>query len=223
MDYALSQEHARAWRQVTRRAFEKWFADAGVAAAAAAKRRSSRRGRVRQAEGLAGRRGQGLEPLEQQERAIRVLVGFAAAEETQRSTSPIASRSRPGTAEQGQPAEAEKLNDFLTEVAQYAAAQKSELPLSPNLLRTLDFKPFAGTNVGQPSPGHAQLVDDLPVADEVWTMVKKAQQDLVGGAPRAQEVQRVLKDNDLREQGLGAAHQAQGRLRDQSRDSLINA
>ena len=84
-------------------------------------------------------------------------------------------------------------------VAQYAADTKSEIPLSPELLKTLDFKPFAGSNVGQPVTGHASLVDDLDIAQEVWSMVKKAQQDL--SAARGNEVQRILRDNGLRDRG----------------------
>lgn len=145
-------------------------------------------------------------PLEQQELAIRTLAGFAAQKEP---TLNVGDRQALETwyRKQGSLGEAE-LNAFLTEVAQYCATQKSELPLSPNLLRTLDFKPFAGTNVGQPYTGHAQLVDDLAVANEVWTMVKKAQQDL--SIARGLEVQKVLKDNDLKNKGWEPPSKAKG-------------
>jgi hypothetical protein len=138
-----------------------------------------------------------FEPLEQQERAIRVLAGFAA-----QKNPALTPNDRPAL-EAWYRAQAalpeQELNNFLTEVAQYAATQKSEIPLSPNLLKSLDFKPFAGSNVGQPYTGHATLVDDLAVANEVWTMVKKAQQDL--SVARGAEVQKVLKDNNLKNKG----------------------
>jgi hypothetical protein len=101
-----------------------------------------------------------------------------------------------------------QLNAFLTEVAQFAADAKSEIPLSPELLRTLDFKPFAASNVGQPVTGHGALVDDLNIAQEVWTMVKKAQQDL--SAARGGEVQRILRDNNLQGRGWDPPTKAKG-------------
>ncbi|MEW5739482.1 MAG: hypothetical protein AB1938_11180 [Myxococcota bacterium] len=145
-------------------------------------------------------------PLEEQEKAIRVLVGFA-----QKKNPALASGDRAAVEtwyrEMGNKPEAE-LNDFLTEVAQYAANEKSDIPLSPNLLKTLDFKPFASSNVGQPYDKHAALVDDLSIANEVWTMVKQAQQDL--SAARGREVQRVLRDNNLSNKGWEPPTSAKG-------------
>lgn len=149
---------------------------------------------------------QAFEPLEQQEKSIRVLAGFAAQKDPALNVSDRLALET-WYRKQGSLGEKE-LNDFLTEVAQYAATQKSEIPLSPNLLRTLDFKPFAGTNVGQPYTGHAALVDDLGVANEVWSMVKKAQQDL--SVARGQEVQKVLRDNDLKNKGWDPPTGAKG-------------
>jgi hypothetical protein len=62
--------------------------------------------------------------------------------------------------------------------------------------------------VGQPYTGHAALVDDLGVANEVWSMVKKAQQDL--SVARGQEVQKVLRDNDLKNKGWDPPTGAKG-------------
>ena len=147
-----------------------------------------------------------LRPLDEQEKAIRVLTGFAAKKNPQLNVSDRAAVES-WYRQQSNQGESE-LNAFLTEVAQYAADTKSEIPLSPELLKTLDFKPFAGTNVGQPVTGHASLVDDLSIAEEVWTMVKKAQQDL--SAARGSEVQRVLKDNNLNGKGWDPPTSAKG-------------
>jgi hypothetical protein len=145
-------------------------------------------------------------PLEAQEKAIRVLVGFA-----QKTNPALASGDRVAVEQwyrtMGAKPEAE-LNDFLTQVAQYAADQKSDIPLSPNLLKTLDFKPFATTNVGQPYTNHASLVDDLAIANEVWTMVKQSQTDLSNA--RGREVQKVLKDNNLTGKGWEPPKTAKG-------------
>ncbi|MDP1920151.1 MAG: hypothetical protein Q8L14_28150, partial [Myxococcales bacterium] len=138
-----------------------------------------------------------LRPLDDQEKSIRVLTGFAAKKNPQLNSNDRAAVE--GWYRQQANLGETELNAFLTEVAQYAADTKSEIPLSPELLKTLDFKPFAGSNVGQPVTGHASLVDDLDIAQEVWTMVKKAQQDL--SAARGNEVQRILRDNDLRDRG----------------------
>jgi hypothetical protein len=145
-------------------------------------------------------------PLDAQERAIRMLVGFA-----QRKNPALASGDRAAVEtwyrEQAGKSEAE-LNAFLTEVAQYAAEQKADVPLSPSLLKTLDFKPFATANAGQPYTGHAALVDDLAIANEVWTMVKQAQRDL--SEARGREVQRVLRDNGLEGKGWEPPTSAKG-------------
>lgn len=136
-------------------------------------------------------------PLVEQEKAIRVLVSFA-----QKKNPALASGDRAAIEawyrEMGAKPEPE-LNDFLTEVAQHAADLKSDIPLSPNLLRTLDFKPFSPANVGQTYASHAALVEDLAIANEVWAMVKQAQQDL--SAARGREVQRVLRDHNLSNKG----------------------
>lgn len=147
-----------------------------------------------------------LRPLDEQEKAIRVLSGFAAKKNPQLNVNDRAAVES-WYRQQANQGESE-LNVFLTEVAQYAADTKSEIPLSPELLKTLDFKPFAGSNVGQPVSGHASLVDDLSIAEEVWTMVKKAQQDL--SAARGSEVQRVLRDNNLNGKGWDPPTSAKG-------------
>jgi hypothetical protein len=100
------------------------------------------------------------------------------------------------------------LSDFLTEVAQYAADQHRDLPLSPNLLKTLDFKPFDPAHVGQSYDGHAALVDDLAISNEVWGMMKQAQTDLSNA--RGREVQKVLKDNDLKNKNWEPPSSAKG-------------
>lgn len=138
-----------------------------------------------------------LNQLVEQESAIRVLVGFAklknpALDVTNRKAVQDWYRAQTRVSEA-------QLNDFLTEVARYAAAEGSDIPLSPNLLRTLDFTAFTEAYVGRPTGEHAALIDDLRSAEEVWAMVKKAQQDL--SLARGQEVQRVLRDNDLRNKG----------------------
>jgi hypothetical protein len=147
-----------------------------------------------------------FQPLEAQEKAILVLVAFA-----QKKDPALASGDRAAVEtwyrQMGSKPEAE-LNSFLTEVAQFAADQKSDIPLSPNLLKTLDFKPFASANVGQPYTNHAALVDDLAIANEVWGMVKQAQTDLSNA--RGREVQRVLRDNDLSGKGWEPPTSAKG-------------
>ncbi|MBE2252959.1 MAG: hypothetical protein IAE78_25730 [Myxococcus sp.] len=147
-----------------------------------------------------------LRPLDEQEKAIRVLTGFAGQKNPALDVSDRAAVEA-WYRQQGNLRETE-LNAFLTEVAQYAATTRSELPLSPELLKTLDFKPFAGSNVGQPTAGHGALLDDLGIAEEVWAMVKKAQQDL--SAARGAEVQRILRDNDLRDRGWDPPSKSKG-------------
>lgn len=141
--------------------------------------------------------GRTVDSLAQQEQAVRMLVGFA---QTKNPALDVTNRQAVQDWVRAQAALPEaELNAFLTEVAKYAATQKSDVPLSPNLLRTLDFQTFGAAHVAQPVTGHAQLVEDLDASQEVWTMVKKAQQDL--SLARGQEVQRVLRDNDLRNKG----------------------
>lgn len=147
-----------------------------------------------------------MAPLEAQEKAIRVLAGFAAKKNPSLNVNDRAAVEGWYRQTAGKP-EAE-LNDFLTEVAQYAADQKSDIPLSPNLLKTLDFKPFAAENVGRDYAGHAALVDDLASANEVWSMMKQAQTDLSNA--RGREVQKVLKDNGLKDKGWEPPSSAKG-------------
>lgn len=205
MDYALAQ-NTPGVTAGDAAGFEKWFA------AQAAMAPLQRQAMLDDVATFARSKGSPVdvaktfEPLEQQEKAIRVLAGFAA-----QKNPALAANDRPAL-EAWYRAQAalpeQQLNDFLTEVAQYAATQKSEIPLSPNLLKTLDFKPFAGSNVGAAYTGHATLVDDLAVANEVWTMVKKAQQDL--SIARGLEVQKVLKDNNLKNKGWEPPTSAKG-------------
>lgn len=138
-----------------------------------------------------------LAPLEAQQKAVTVLVGFAAKKNPSLNVNDRAAVEAYYRQMAGRP-EAE-LNDFLTEVAQYAADQKSDIPLSPNLLKALDFKPFGAANVGRDYAGHAALVSDLATANEVWSMMKQAQTDLSNA--RGREVQKVLKDNGLKNKG----------------------
>lgn len=205
MDYALSR-NTPGVSATDAASLEKWFAQQ------AALPRLQRDALLADVTGFAKQKGSpvdvaaAFQPLEAQEKAIRVLVGFA-----QKKNPALASGDRAAVEawyrEMGGKPEAE-LNDFLTEVAQYAADQKSDIPLSPNLLKTLDFKPFAPSNVGQPYAGHATLVDDLAIANEVWTMVKQAQTDLSNA--RGREVQRVLRDNNLTGKGWEPPTSAKG-------------
>jgi hypothetical protein len=101
-------------------------------------------------------------------------------------------------------------------VAQFAAETKSDLPLSPNLLQTLEFTPFATGNAGKNYEGHVPVVDELNVANEVWAMVKQAQKDLsTARGAEVQRVQRVLRDNGLNDKGWDPPTGAKG-------DSAIN-
>lgn len=186
--------------------FEKWFATQVAKTGAPKQQFIDELNAFAKSKGSAIDYNRVLRPLDEQEKAIRVLTGFAAKKNPQLNVSDRAAVESWYRQQSGQ-GETE-LNAFLTEVAQYAADTKSEIPLSPELLKTLDFKPFAGTNVGQPVTGHASLVDDLSIAEEVWTMVKKAQQDL--SAARGAEVQRVLKDNNLNGKGWDPPTSAKG-------------
>lgn len=145
-----------------------------------------------------------IAPLAEQEKAIGVLEAFA-----QKKDPALVGRDavQAWIRKQGARPEAER-NELLTEVAQFAAELKSDLPLSPNLLQTLEFKPFDGARVGQPVDGHAALVQDLATANEVWAMVKQAQKDL--SAARGNEVQRVLRDNGLDGKGWDPPTSAKG-------------
>lgn len=192
MDFALSKNVA-GLTAGDAPAFEKWFAGEAAKTGNAKKQFIDDLNAFARTKGSPIDFNQVLRPLEDQEKAIRVLTGFAAKKNPQLDVKDRAAvenwyRQQAGMGET-------ELNTFLTEVAQFANDTKSDIPLSPELLKTLDFKPFAGSNVGQPVNGHAALVDDLNIAQEVWTMVKKAQQDL--SAARGAEVQRVLKDNGL--------------------------
>ncbi|MBL8915303.1 MAG: hypothetical protein JNM17_31660 [Archangium sp.] len=194
MDYALSV-NASGVTAGDAASFEKWFAtqlgqrpmqrDAFIADVTAfAKGKGS-------PIDLAG----ALPALEAQEKAITVLTAFA-----QKKDATLTTREAVQTwiRAKGNLSEAER-NDFLTEVAQFASESKSDIPLSPNLLQTLEFSPFAAANAGKPYSEHAAVVDSLSIANEVWTMVKQAQKDL--STARGQEVERVLRDNNLRGKG----------------------
>lgn len=76
--------------------------------------------------------------------------------------------------------------------------------------------PFAGANIAQPVDGHAAIVENLHVAEEIWTMVKQSQRDL--SAARGAEVQRVLRDNNLRDKGWDPPTKAKG---DYAIDSVL--
>lgn len=174
--------------------FEKWFAEQ------AALPTDKREAFVNDVNAFAKSKGSPIDmakvinSLAEQEKSIGVLAGFA------KVSNPTLNSGDRKALEEWYRTQAslpeEKLNDFLTQVAQYAAAQKSEIPLSPNLLRTLDFKPFAGTNVGQDVTKHAVLVEDYNVSNEVWSMVKQSQRDLSNA--RGGDVQRVLKLNNIK-------------------------
>ena len=205
MDYALSKGTA-GLTAGDAAGFEKWFSTQ------VAKTGAPKQAFIDELNAFARTKGspidfnRALRPLDDQEKSIRVLTGFAAKKNPQLNANDRAAVE--GWYRQQATLGETELNAFLTEVAQYAADTKSEIPLSPELLKTLDFKPFAGSNVGQPVTGHASLVDDLDIAQEVWTMVKKAQQDL--SAARGNEVQRILRDNDLRDRGWDPPTKAKG-------------
>jgi hypothetical protein len=205
MDYALSKGTA-GLTAGDAAGFERWFATQ------AAKTGAAKQAFIDELQTFARSKGSPIDfnrvlrPLDDQEKAIRVLSGFAARKNPQLNVNDRAAveswyREKANLAEN-------ELNDFLTEVARYAAETKSDIPLSPELLNTLDLKPFAGSNVGQPVTGHASLVDDLDIAQEVWTMMKKAQQDL--SLARGNEVQRILRDNDLPDRGWDPPTKAKG-------------
>lgn len=194
MDYALSV-NASGVTAGDSASFEKWFAtqlgqrpmqrDAFLADVTAfAKGKGS-------AIDLAG----AVPALEAQEKAISVLTAFAQKKDATLTTREAV---QAWIRTKGNLGEAER-NEFLTEVAQFAAELKSDIPLSPNLLQTLEFSPFAAANAGKPYAEHATVVDELAIANEVWTMVKQAQKDL--STARGQEVERVLRDNNLRGKG----------------------
>lgn len=205
MDYALSR-NTPGVAAGDPASFEKWFAQQ------AALPPLQRQGLLDDVTAFAKSKGSPVDvaaafaPLEAQEKAIRVLVDFAQKKDPALN---VGDRAAVEAFYRGWARKPEReLNDFLTEVAQFAAEHQSDIPLSPNLLKTLDFKPFAASNVGQPYAGHAALVDDLAVANEVWAMVKQAQQDL--SAARGREVERVLRDNDLRNKGWEPPTSAKG-------------
>ncbi|MFO0601156.1 MAG: hypothetical protein U0228_37955 [Myxococcaceae bacterium] len=145
-----------------------------------------------------------IAPLELQEKSIAVLSAFA-----QKKDPTLTDRAKvqEWVRKQGALGESE-LNDFLTEVAQFAADQKSDIPLSPNLLQTLEFAPFGTANIGRDYAGHAAVVDQLGIANEVWSMMKQAQKDL--SAARGQEIKRVLNDNGIKDKGWDPPTSAKG-------------
>lgn len=194
MDYALSTNVAgvKADDPAT---FEKWFATQ------MAQRPLQRDAFVSDLVAFAKSKGAPVEltaqldSLAAQEKAITTLTAFAQAKDPALTTRAAVQdwyRSKGSMSESD-------LNSFLTEVAQFAAEQKSDLPLSPNLLKTLDFKPFDAANQNKPAEASVALLDNLDIANEVWSMVKQAQKDL--SAARGAEVERVLRDNGLRGKG----------------------
>jgi hypothetical protein len=205
MDYALSKGIS-GLTAGNAPAFEKWFGEQAAKTGPAKKQLIDDLNAFAKSKGSPIDFNQVLKPLEDQERAITVLTGFAAKKNPQLDVTDRAAVEG-WYRQQGGLAEAE-LNAFLTEVAQYASDTKTNIPLSPELLKTLDFKPFAAANVGQPVTGHGALVDDLNTANEVWTMVKKATQDL--SAARGAEVQRILRDNNLNNKGWDPPTKAKG-------------
>jgi len=135
--------------------------------------------------------------LVEQEKAIRLLSGFAA---RKNPALDVGDRTAlEGWVRSQARLPAEELEVLLKELAQFAADNKSDVPLSPNLLRTLDFEPFAASNAGQPYAGHGGLVQTLSETREIWEMVKQSQRDL--SAARGAEVQAVLEDNGIRDAG----------------------
>ena len=205
MDYALSK-NLPGLSAGDAAAFEKWFATENAKTGAPKQAFIDELNAFARSKGSPIDFNRVLRPLGEQEDAIRTLAGFAV-----KKNPALQPNDRAGIEawyrQQARLPESER-NAFLTEVAQFAADTKSEIPLSPELLETLDFKPFAGTNVGQPVTGHAALVDDLSTAQEVWTMVKKATQDL--SAARGNEVQRILRDNNLQGKGWEPPTKAKG-------------
>jgi hypothetical protein len=205
MDFALSK-NTPGLSAGDAPAFEKWFATQVAKTGAPKQAFIDELNAFAKAKGSPIDFNRVLRPLDEQEQAIRVLSGFYAKKNPTANPNDRVAIENWFRQQAGKPET--ELNAFLTEVAQHAADTKSEIPLSPELLKTLDFKPFAGTNVGQPVAGHAALVDDLGIAEEVWTMVKKAQQDL--SAARGAEVQRVLRDNNLQGKGWDPPTKAKG-------------
>lgn len=193
MDYALSK-NVPGVTAGNAESFEQWFSTQAKLPAAQRKNFVDEVNAFAQSKGSPIDVSKVIDSLDQQEQAIRVLAAFAKVKDP---TLNIADRQLVESYYRTQASLPEEaLNTFLTEVARYAAAQKSEVALSPNLLRTLDFKPFAPANVNQPVAGHATLLEDFNVSNEVWSMVKQSQRDL--SAARGADVQRVLRDNNLR-------------------------
>lgn len=192
MDFALSK-NIPGLTANNAAAFERWLANSAALPAPAKKAFLEEASAFAAAKGSPINLAQTFQSLVEQEQAISLLTRFY---EVQNPTLSSGDRAavEAWCRTQGNLGEA-KLNDFLTEVARFAETHKSEVPLSPTLLRTLDFKPFTEANVGQPVAGHAALQEGLDAAREVWGMVKNAQQDL--SAARGKEVARVLEDNDV--------------------------
>jgi hypothetical protein len=205
MDYALSKG-LPGLAAGDAAAFEKWFAAENAKTGAPKQTFIDELNAFARSKGSPVDFNRVLRPLGEQEDAIRTLSNFALKKNPQLTANDRAGIEAWYRQQAGQ--NETQLNAFLTEVAQFAADAKSEIPLSPELLRTLDFKPFAASNVGQPVTGHGALVDDLNIAQEVWTMVKKAQQDL--SAARGGEVQRILRDNNLPGRGWDPPTKAKG-------------
>ena len=193
MDYALSK-NTPGLTAGNAEGFEKWFAGQAQLPAPQRKAFVDAVNAFARAKGSPIDVANAVDSLEKQEKAIRLLAGFA---KLKNPTLNVGDRDalQAYYQTQGFLPEAE-LNAYLTELARYAAEQKSDVALSPTLLRSLDFKPFAGTNVGQSIATHAGLVEHFEAANEVWSMVKQAQRNL--SVARGQDVERVLRSNNLR-------------------------
>jgi hypothetical protein len=99
-------------------------------------------------------------------------------------------------------------SQFFTEMAQYAAEVRADVVISEEALRALDAIPFTEANASASLDTQRESVENLRVAQEVWSMVKAAQRDL--SAVRGQEVQRVLRDNNLQGKGWDPPEKPKG-------------
>lgn len=148
--------------------------------------------------------GDVLDDLADQQKSIGVFVGFALSKNPALNANDRAgikawyqgelSRLRNVSNQPGQPPKP-TLDDFMTEIAVYAANQKMEIPLAPEIIERLDFAPFGQGNVGRDYATHKALTDRLGTATEVWNMVQQAQRDL--SKARGREIARVLDNNGV--------------------------
>jgi hypothetical protein len=182
---------------------EHWFAQQLIGSTATQRKFITDMGAYAKAQGSNIDVALTIPSLQAQENAIRTLTGFAKQKNPTLSTDRVAVEAwfRQQAGQQAAP-----LEKFLTEIAQYASDQKSDIPLSPNLLRTLDFKPFLAN--AAPITSHAELVDNLATANEIWSLVKKSVQDL--STARGAEVQRVMNNNGIDNAGWEPPTKAKG-------------